>query len=96
MKHTTNNSAKTMITIIIVPHRNKGEGISPKRLRTFSERNLFFYILIHPLSLFILKSHFHYLYVHNRAFLLSSCHSQKYKQFSQLRTGCNCDFDLFA
>ena len=56
-----------MATIITVPHLTSDGGISPKRLRTFSERNsisISFFIF----TLIILKLHFHYLCVHNQAF----------------------------
>lgn len=55
----TNNKTKMMTTIITVPHLKKGEGISPRRLRTFSERNsipVSFFIVIYfkiALSLFL-------------------------------------------
>ena len=39
MKQTTNNNIKNMATIIIVPHLTSDGGISPKRLRTFSDRS---------------------------------------------------------
>lgn len=39
MKHRINNSAKNIATIITVPHLTSDGGISPNRLRTFSERN---------------------------------------------------------
>lgn len=35
----TNSNIKNMATIIAVPHLIRDGGISPKRLRTFSERN---------------------------------------------------------
>lgn len=86
MKQTTNNSAKNMATIITVPHLTSDGGISPKRLRTFSERNsisVSFFIS----TLIILKLHFHYLYVHNQAFWMFFCHNQSYIRFSELHTG---------
>ena len=51
-----------MATIITVPHRTRAGGISPKRLRTFSERNSI------SVPFFILILHFHYFYVHNQVF----------------------------
>lgn len=48
-----------MATIITVPHRTNAGGISPNRLRTFSERNsipVSFFIVIYfkiALSLFL-------------------------------------------
>ncbi|MZV02285.1 hypothetical protein GUB00_23600 [Escherichia coli] len=45
MKQTINNSIKNMATIITVPYRTKAGGISPNRLRTFSERSSILLIL---------------------------------------------------
>lgn len=42
IKHTTNNSVKNIIAIIIVPQRTNDGGISPRSLRTFSERSSIF------------------------------------------------------
>lgn len=39
IKHKTSKSTKKIATITTVPHLIREEGISPKRVLTFSERN---------------------------------------------------------
>jgi hypothetical protein len=57
MKHTTNNSAKTMITIIIVPIVTKVKVFHLRDYEPF-QNVIYFLFLIHPLSLFILNRTF--------------------------------------